>query len=526
MPGFEVDNLDSIGVVRDQAAYQLPPEALTRADNMRVVNGALVRMLGNEQVFGTPPAAPHMAVPISTLAQTFWLYVSLAKGYAYDGASYTNLTRQTAGVDVNYNAAETRNWNSTILAGIPILNNGVDTPQYWGPVALATKLQNMPAWPSGLKTRRLIAFGAYLIGLNFIDGSSVYPHLVRWSSSVSSPGSLPGSWDYTDPENDAGAYDLPDVNSGVLMEAAPLGGLLMVYKEQSSWAMRRIGGRAVFSFDPVFTTMGILAQRCVSISPTGTFHFLATQDDLVIHTGQGEPKSALEKKLRKEIFANIDTTNYINSFCYTDPEYGELHFCYPESGQTQPNREVVVNAKTGAVTEGDVAFRNVAVGVIEEATDTVWDAATQSWDSYTGTWTTAQRRRVVVCDPANNKFFQLNKGLLRNGASFDATVQRVGLSILGKDQKGNPIVDHEVMKFVDRIWPKVRGGPIKIRIGFQQKVDGPVSWKPYKDFNPATKMTIDSTGVGRAVAVEFFSDTPVEWALDGYKVSVKPVGQF
>lgn len=526
MPTVEINDLDKIGAVRDEAAYMLPPEALTRADNMRVLDGALVRMSGNEQTFGSPPVAPHYALPISTVNNTYWLYASLAKIYAYDGVTHTNLTRQTAGVDVDYSTPQTRDLNGTILAGIPIINNGVDPPQYWGPLSLGQKMQNLANWPSGLKAKKLIAFGAYLIGINFLDGSDLYSHLVRWSSSVQDPGSLPGSWDYTDPTNDSGAYDLPDVNSGVLLEAAPLQGRLFLYKEQSTWAMRRSGGLTVFSFDSVFETMGVLAPRCVAIIPQGTAHVVATQDDLIIHNGSGVPKSILDKKLKKEIFRSIDATNYLNSFCHVDPEFNEVWFCYPENGQVHPNRAVVLNVLTGAITEADVAYRNTGVGTLVGGVDEVWDAGSDTWDTETGTWDTLARRRLVLCDPANTRFLQNNKGLLRAGLSYNSRVQRVGLALLGKKRSGEWIVDHEVVKFVDRLWPKIRGGPIQVRIGFQDTVDGPISWREFESFDPTTMMTADFAGSGRAVAVDFYSDQAVDWKIDGYKINVKPIGRF
>jgi hypothetical protein len=98
--------------------------------------------------------------------------------------------------------------------------------------------------------------------------------------------------------------------------------------------------------------------------------------------------------------------------------------------------------------------------------------------------------------------------------------------VIGRKRNGDWNVDHEIMKFVDRIWPKVRGGPIWIRVGFQDYVDGPVRWEDAQLFDPTQRMTADFTGTGRAVAVEFFTNDPTDWALDGYKISLAPVGNF
>ena len=84
----------------------------------------------------------------------------------------------------------------------------------------------------------------------------------------------------------------------------------------------------------------------------------------------------------------------------------------------------------------------------------------------------------------DSKFFALDTAITRDGDTFVATVQRTGLGVLGKKRNGEWIVDHEVVKFVSRIWPKVRLGQVKVRVGFQSLVDGPVTWKGYFIFNP------------------------------------------
>lgn len=527
MPEIDINDLGKMGVIRDTPAYQLPPEAVERADNMVVKNGGLERMRGDEQVFGTPPVPPHYAMTVSAPAQNFWLYTSLDAAYVYDGVDHTKITRQVAAVDDPYTATETRHWNGTLLAGIPILNNGVDIPQFWGTPLPGTKLENLTNWPTTLRAKRVVAFGAFLVAINITDGGSAYPHEVRWSTEVSDPGSLPASWDYTDETLDAGVYDLPDVNSGQLVDSLPLGGKLILYKEQSTWSMRFIGGRAIFAFDTLFENVGILAPRCVALTPDGTAHLVATGNDVIVHSGQGKPKSILTERLKRAVFDDMDSENYLNSFCFTDMEEGTVWFCYPQAGQEHPNRAIVYHHESQAVTEADVGFRNVAAGVIEESSEEVWDTGNETWDTDSGNWSTAQRRKLVLVDPANTMFRVANTGTLRNGESFNATVQRTSLSMIGRKRNGEWIVDHQVMKYCDRVWPKIQGGPIRVRIGFQDTVNGAVNWTPYVDFDPAVDVLADiEPGTGRAIAIEFSSTEPVDWRIDGYKLAIEQVGEF
>src|SRR3954470_581802 len=127
---IEIDDIAKYGVIRDTPAHQLPPEAWTLGENVRFNDESISRLSGETAVFGTPTVAPYGSQFIATTGIPYWIYLGLNKAYVWDGTTHTNITRQTAGVDVNYNATGALDWNTTILGGIPIQNNGIDVPQY------------------------------------------------------------------------------------------------------------------------------------------------------------------------------------------------------------------------------------------------------------------------------------------------------------------------------------------------------------------------------------------------------------
>lgn len=537
MGTLDLNDVDRIGSVRDAKSFMLPPEAWTTALNMRVENGEIKRLLGWAQVFGTPGVAPHFHMPISTVSETFWLYTSLTKAYGYDGTTHTNITRQTASVDVNYTPSDTREWNGTLLGGVPILNSGVDIPQYWPTIALATKLANLTNWDANVRTKVLRAFGPFLLLLNVTVSGVNFAHRVRWSHPAD-PGTIPTSYDIADPTKDAGEVDLADVNSGIIYDGLPLGSYFYVYKGTSTWRLRFVGGRKIFDFGDAawLTTSGILAPRCATLAKRGTCHVVVTQDDIIAHNGN-DPKSIVTERWRKTFFDSLDTTNFINSFCFDNPLKNEVWVCYPSSGQSQPDRALILNyAREGwVITEADgIDFRNAAVGPVVGQDTATWDTGTATWDEENDPWEQVERRRVIAASPSNTKFWDIDRSNTRNGATFTATLQREGLALLGRKRNGEWIVDFEVMKLFKRIWPKMSGGPIKIRIGVQQLVEGTILWGPYYSFNPATGEVSRPLGVtadpvpmsGRALAVEFATDAAVPWGLSGYKVDVDPMGSF
>lgn len=531
MPDIDINDVAMIGAVSDTPGYMLPPEAWSIALNMRMVDGGVEGLLGWSQVFGTPLFAPHFAMPISTNAAFFWLYASLTKIGVFDGATHTNITRQTAGNDVNYTATDTPDWNATLLGGVPILNNGNDIPQFWNAISVATKMANLTNWPATLRAKIVRAFGPYGVAFNLTDGGTAFPHTVQWSHPAD-PGSIPISWDYTNPVVDAGRKDFSDVNSGVLVDALPLGSTMYVFKENSTWRMRFIGGRFIFDFGQSawITTSGLIAPRCVAVTGDGTRQIAATQEDIIWHDGNNY-KSVLDQKQRRRLFNEIDTNHFGTSFMFDNPSKGEMWFCYPSSGNTYPDKALIMYYRKGEpfpITEADgITFRNATVGGIESPNEEQWDTGTDAWDVDTGPWSELLRRRTVLSAPASTKLFLLDNGIKRDGANFATILRREGLSLLGRKRNGEWIVDHEVEKFVDGVWPKIQGGPVNIRVGKQDTVNGPVAWGTGVSFNPTTDVMASPDVVnGRAVGIEFSTNGGVTWRLDGYKYNVSPMGKF
>lgn len=527
---FEIDDIADVGSVRDVPGYQLPPNIWTLALNVRYQDAALKVMDGWGSVFGTPLIPPHFTIPVATSAQQFWLYTSLTAAAVYDGVTHTNITRVVGGP---YTAVDSRDWNGTLFGGIAIVNNGNDVPQMWFTPTVATKLTDLTNWPANLRCKVIRSFEAFLVAVSLTESGVEHPHRIRWSHPAV-PGSVPTSWDVTDPTVDAGEIDFPDVAAGVLVDALPLGSTMFLYKEASIWKMRFVGGQNIFDFGQSswITTAGLLGPRCVCLTGDGTKHVLATQDDIIWHNGS-QVASILNQRQRKRLQDELDTDNFAQSFIFSNPFNNEVWFCYPSAGNTYPNRALVMNYKAAGgndwvVTEADgITFRNTAFGTIEGFTAEAWDTGTEIWDAETGPWSRLERRRVVLCNPVDNKFLGLGTTMRRDGVTFTSTLQREGLALIGKKDFGNGVVvDHMKMKMMKRLWPKIIGSPVLIRFGAQQTVNGATEWGPQVTFNPSTDVYCDPGPVsGRAVGFEI-SQTDAIWRLDGYKLDMVPLGEY
>jgi hypothetical protein len=535
MPEIEINDVASIGAVADVPSYQLPPEAWSILENMRVVDQALESLKGWTEVFEGPIIAPHFALPITTASQTFWLYFSLTGAAVWDGSSHSLITRLSGG----YTAGDSKDWNATLLGAVPIINNGVDKPQYWPGAAAGTKLVDLPNWgaattlglPATTAAKVIRAFGPYLFALNITDSGGQKPHTLHWAHPAE-PGGIPISWDYTDVNRSSRRFDLQDVDSGILLDALRLQGSMYIYKESAVHRATFVGGTLIFDIRPFLENIGLLAARCVATVQAidGPRHVFASQDDILWHNGNTF-RSVLTQRARRKIFANIDSQNAAQCFMFYNPTYQEAWFCYPEQGSVYPTKAVIMNTASDpwrVTYADDIDFRNVAIGVVEGTTDEIWDEGDDTWDDDTGPWSQISRRKVVVCNPTKGKFFQLDTGDLRDGVPFASRAQRTGLAILGQKRTGEWITDFKRYKMLKRFWIKSRGGPVLVRAGVQDLVDGEVTYRPAALHDPRNGVfaDVDQPISGRAIAVDFFSEGGEGWTLDGYTVDIEPLGNF
>lgn len=522
MPSIDINDVGAVGLIKDQPPHELVPEAWNFLNNVRIVEDSVARLGGYTQVFGTPTVQPHFLVGVASLTGQLWVYTSTSKAYVTDGVTHTNITRSSAGNDVNYTAGAGQDWNSTFIGGILILNNGSDVPQYWATSSSAVRLADLTNWPSFLRARVVRSFGPYLMALNITASGVSQPHNVRWSHPAD-PGTIPSSWDITDPTVDAGSVDLPDIESGIILDGLPLQGRFYVYKENSVWRFRGVGGRFIFEQDAFLETTGLLCSRALAVTGDGKRHIFASQDDIVLHDGNGM-RSLLDKRLKRTLFGAIDVANYRTSFMMIYPLKNEAWFCYPETGNSFPNRAIIYNYLNDRITEGDCDWRAASQGVIQTSDSETWNSTSGTWDEDLQAWSNSARRKVVLARTAVSEFALLDDGTTRDGVVFTGTLQRTGLGIIGRKRTGEWIEDFQQRKLVTRLWPKVSGGAVSIRVGSHAVPDGAITWSAAQVFDPATQLFVDFIVEGAAIALEISGTTPFK--VDGYKIEMELTGNF
>jgi len=336
MPRKTIEQIGSIGVVRDTPAHKLVDSAWSDAGNMRFDEKGAEALVGNLSLFSAASITPLWIQHFPSISNPHWVYGDLTSMWVFEGSTHTDITRLSGA----YAGLDAERWQGTMLNGIGVFNNTVDIPQAWTVIAPGTDLVDLPNWTATRRCKSLRSFKNFLVALGMTDSGTFRPYRVVWSDSADA-GTVPGSWDTTDPATDSREFDLAET-SDFLVDQLILGDINIIYKENSTWGMQFIGPPFYFRFWKILSKSGLLHRDCVTNVPSG--HLVVTQNDIILHSGQIESsRSIIDAKLRKWLFSAIDVGNFNNSFLVTNPLKNEVLFCFPEIGETYASLAIVWN---------------------------------------------------------------------------------------------------------------------------------------------------------------------------------------
>lgn len=520
-------NLAEIGVIKDVEDYLLPLNAWTDARNVRLQDGKLVRFTGHQEALAGSPIAPYWLMHCFDLgSNSHWMVCGLGKVYDYSSGAYTDITK----LATTYGATATELWNGGVLGNIPIINNGADKPQMWAPVAAATKLIDLTNWPATHLAAVVKPFKNFLFALDITEGGTRFPHRVRVSHPAV-PGAVPSSWDDTDATKDVYVQDLSDFGAGRLIDCLPMRDVNVLYKERSTWGMQFVGGTSKWRLFPILEETGMFERHCGVSFAENSMHFVGAGDDVIIHNGQ-TPTSLLNKRQKRWLLANIDTTNYNRSFAVHNPSENECWFCFPLTGSTWPNLAMVWNYRENCLFFREIdLFSFIAQGQIPLLSNDPWDSDTGSWDSDFSRWDNFTHppfvRRLLAARPDTSKMFHQDYTDQFNLISFNAYIERTGIDAIAV--KANEVVhDREMFRLVKRVYMQADGAPFQVQLATQQEIEGPVTWGTAETFTPGVDKFVDfeSTVATQLWGLRFSSMNNAGWQIHSIEADVEPLGQF
>lgn len=518
-----VKSAGALGVNMDLSQHDLPLGAWTNAENIRFLDGYAWQFYGHGEVYNSPSVVPYHLLPVTVGSASYWLYASLAKIYAVTitggAAVHTNLTRQTAGVDVDYTGAANA-WTSALLGGIPILNagNNTDPPQQWD-LNTANRFTALSNWPANTYCKALRNYNNFLVALNVTKSGTQYPFMVKWSHPAD-PGGVPSSWDQTSATKDAGEYDLAD-GYDAIVDGLQLRDSFIIYKTSSAWRMDYVGGPYVFRFQKLPGINGMLNRNC-AVEVDG-MHVVLTGSDVIAHDGQSVPISILDKQTRRWLFQNMDTDNYGRSFLFKNPFFNEVFICFPSIGSTAPDKAVVWNYRDRTVSIREIpSIHHANTGPVDNGLVGNWAQDSAPWASDLTVWNgpdfvPSLARCLMGADA--QKLYMLDSSASFDGALPQAYLERRGLSF---DVPEN-------VKLIKGIRPRIvgnTGDTVQIKIGGQTDPWAEPTWGTTMTHTIGSTIANDCLVSGRYIAIRFESGTAYQWRLDSFDIDVETMGMW
>ena len=508
MPITKIADVGAIGMVFDATPQDLPPNAWSNASNIRFRDGSAERFLGQTQVFTAPAITPYYICPYQTTTSKYWIHAGTAAVYADDGTSRTNITGTAP------TGAYTDRWSGGTLGGVLVMNNGVDVPTYWGGTGT---LASLTGWTGTWRAQSIRPFKNFLIAMSITKGAVKYPHMVKWSHEAD-PGTIPVSWDETDPTKDAGEQDLAET-SDLLVDGLAMGSSFIVYKQRSMYSMTYAGQPFIWNFQRLPGNDGAMARGCIADTPKG--HVVLTSGDVVVHQGQGT-QSILTAKMRRWLFTQMDSTNFANSFVTTNPWRNEVWVCFPEAGQTACTLALVwnwVDNTFGTRTLNNVTYG--AEGQIAYSSLSDW-SDTDTWDADTSTWNqdefAAAQARLLICS-TTPVISAVDIGSTYNGTAITATLERKHLDF------GDPAD----VKTVRAIYPRIdgtNGTVISVEVGASMDTNTDPTYSAAQSYTIGSTYKIDTFATGRYISVRYSSTSAQPWRMRSYDVDLSARSKF
>lgn len=506
-----------VGLMLDPNPSDLPAEVWSDGRNIRFKNGRVSKAQGHDVAFTDMPGdrEPIYAMPFLSQSVPFWFMASEDKLYRTEGKVWQDMSRAGEA----YSAADGFPWNGGFLSGLAVLNNGHDVPQKIGPND--DLFMDLPNWPSTLRAKIVRPFKNYLIALNITKNSVDMPTVVKWSSPAD-PGEVPFTWNEADPKNDAGENPLADT-AGAIVDGKKLRDSFIIYKEDSVYSMRYIGGIYVFQFQQLYDDVGMLAPNCAA--EFDGKHFVIGQGDVYVHNGV-QKKSIIDGKMKNYLFNAIKAGGVKSVFVVPDYNNSEMWICFQSTSDAlekgYADQAAIWNWQEDTWTLRDLPnVRYGTVGVLDPQDPDQWDLDPASWDTDATVWGSATynpaKTKIILVSQYNKKVYMVGDTSLFAGAPFKSTIERTDL-YNGDDLR---------VKHVTTVSPHITGnGVCDVYVGASMIMDSPTEWHgPYK-YKIGSDFKINCRVSGRFVGFRFEFGSEGSWEFNGYSVeTTKPVGK-
>lgn len=475
------------GFMPDISPDQLPPDATSYSENLKEGLTGWEKSDGLMDTFLEPGNEKNYLFFFSPAAgDDRWFIAGANSIIFYQGKNRVDATRESR----PYTSAGRFGWKGFDFNGVVVFNNGVDKTQYYGDKG---KFIDLPELDDKVRFRGLASYKNYLFGLGVDSGEGFDDNELYWSHPAD-PGFLPISWDFANPAMDSGKTNLP--SAGYLVDALELGSMFFIYKNDSTWLCRFIGGQFVFSFEEKWSSQGILTQGCVAEFEGK--HFVVTQTDIIVHNGVSS-QSVANTKVKELFFDDISREFYQRAFVVKRPDTNEMFVFYPswESPDGTIDRALVWDWINNNWENRTIANLNhAAVGNALPEVTTAWDLAETSWEREGG-WSRVDDTKVFA--PAmylgftdKDKLSVVSTDGLMYGKAFKSVWERKDITLGPRTRDGVVIQNYQNYKTISSIIFDVETvESFQVFLGTRDYLNDEVVWEDYGTFEPNDRRTLD-----------------------------------
>lgn len=536
MPNLPIRKLGQFGVITEVNPYDLPINAVSKANNVRFVDGKIVRSNVFRAVLNTTASTPVFTAAIKSATDFDKIIIADRNGFVYtvQNGIETDVSETT------WTASnDDSSYTYTYLQGVAYINRPDRVP--WHLHTTSTDFAKLTGWSTQWRCASLRAFKDYLVALNVTKNTTAYPTMVKWSD-IAQYGNVPGSWDETDPTISAGENTIGDMKSPII-DGATLRDLFVIYSSDQIWLMEETGNSDVFRFRRAFDGLGIMNQNCV-VEVEGK-HFVFGKNDIYVHDGSSF-ESIVDGTNKKYIFDNLNYNKFDACFVSHNEIQNEIVFAYISgdldagfTSTTYANRGAIYNYSSKTWTFVDLP--NVgAMTIADFSVAKTYSTVTGTWDGFGGTWynqEAAGRLVMFAVSPASSGDgltasrlygYETNSGgILPYSVSTEANkkslIERVGIDL---DETGEEIRAYKVMT---SIYPQMNVQNTDQSVNFKftgvNFPDTTATFGSSVSFNPNTGYKVDTREGGRYIAWQMTSDDFYDFELSGFDATVVSTGR-
>ena len=524
MPTVTVSGLGTVGYIADKEPTAIPPNGFNFMQNMRCRDGSLTQM-GGHTAIATISVAPQTLASVKSAQRTYLTYADNDSIYSISAEVEENIS--------GYTYSTGGRWDSNILGGVAIFNNGLDNPQYWGGAGLALDLpydstdeSNVCYWKDvGMTAQILRTFKYHVFALDINDCSGRNRRRIWWSHPAA-PGTVPITWDINKADFDARDAELTET-SGYILDALTLRDTLQIYLDDAIYSVTYTGrqDRQIFDIKLQARGTGIYARNCVC--DIGGKHFLVSDGDIYLYDGTNLTSIA-DERIKDLFFNGVSRSFYSRSYCAYYHRTGEVWLCYPEANDEFCTKALVWDKHSNTWSQKNVPDTKCAVfAIVDRSSGYTWSSLPYATWADWGTNPSVPLWNIWVTPIDNSPIsdsliiggdgvlWEQDSGNQADGVNMECIARRTHLDLGDKAD----------FHMVTAIYPKVEGDPIQVRIGSHNVIGEAIVWEDYQTFTPGVDYVLYFRSTGRLQAVEFYSNDDVSSKVEGYDVDFAIVGR-